>query len=69
MAENQLAAAIDLSQSQVTSFSAAESRIRDTDMAADAANLSKSQILQQASMATMAQANTAAQAVLQLLKG
>lgn len=68
-AENQLTYAIDLSQSQVTNFSSAESRIRDTDMAADAANLTKSQILEQASMAAMAQANTAAQAVLALLKG
>ena len=68
-AENQLSAAIDLSQSQVTNFSSAESRIRDTDVAADAANLTKSQILEQASMATMAQANSAAQAVLALLKG
>jgi flagellin len=68
-AENQLNYAIDLSQSQVTSFSSAESGIRDTDVAADAANLTKSQILQQASIAAMAQANSAAQAVLALLKG
>ena len=68
-AENQLNYAIDLSQSQVTSFSSAESRIRDTDVAADSANLTKSQILEQASMAAMAQANTAAEAVLALLKG
>jgi flagellin len=53
----------------VTSFSSAESRIRDTDVAADSANLTKSQILEQASMAAMAQANTAAEAVLALLKG
>jgi flagellin len=68
-AENQLNYAIDLSQSQVTNFSSAESRIRDTDMAADAANLTKSQILVQASVAAMAQANSAAQTVLALLKG
>jgi len=68
-AENQLNYAINLSQSEVTNFSAAESRIRDTDVAADAANLSKSQILAQASVAAMAQANSSAQAVLALLKG
>jgi flagellin len=68
-AENQLSSAIDLSQSQITSFSSAESSIRDTDVAADAANLTKSQILEQASLAAMAQANSAAQAVLALLKG
>jgi flagellin len=68
-AENQLNYAADLAQSQVTNFSAAESRIRDTDVAADAANLTKSQIIAQASVAAMAQANSAAQAVLALLKG
>jgi flagellin len=67
--ENQLNYAIGLSQSEITNFSSAESSIRDTDVAADAANLTKSQILEQASMAAMAQANTTAQAVLALLKG
>lgn len=68
-AENQLSYAIDLSQAQVTNFSSAESQIRDTDMAADAANLTKAQILEQAALSTMTQANSAAQAVLALLKG
>jgi len=68
-AENQLNYAIDLSQSQVTNFSSAESRIRDTDVADDAANLTKSQIMSQASMAALAQANSAGQAVLALLRG
>jgi flagellin len=68
-AENQLGYAIDLSQSQVTNFASAESRIRDTDVAADAANLAKSQIIAQAAVAAMAQANAAAQTVLALLKG
>ena len=68
-AQNQLNYAINLSQSQVTNFSAAESRIRDTDVAADAANLTKAQIIAQASVAAMSQANSSAQAVLALLKG
>ena len=68
-AENQLNYAINQSQTQVTGFSSAESRIRDTDVAADAANLTKAQILNQATVAAMAQANSAAQAVLALLKG
>jgi flagellin len=68
-AENQLNYAIDLSQSEVTNFSSAESRIRDTDVAADAANLTKSQLISQATMAVMAQANSATQAVLTLLRG
>lgn len=67
--QNKLAAAINLAQSQIANFSAAESRIRDADMAAEAANLTKAQVLQQASLAAMAQANAAPQAVLSLLKG
>ena len=67
-AENQLNYAINLSQSEVTNFSSAESQIRDTDVAADASNLTKAQILAQASIAAMAQANSAAQNVLALLK-
>jgi flagellin len=67
--QNKLAYATRLAQSQISSFSAAESRLRDADMAAEAANLTKAQVLQQASLAAMAQANAAPQAVLALLKG
>ncbi|HWB86808.1 MAG TPA: flagellin [Bryobacteraceae bacterium] len=67
--QNQLNYAIGLAESQVTNFSAAESRIRDADVAAEAANLSKAQVLQQASIAAMAQANSAPQAILSLLRG
>jgi flagellin len=67
--ENKLNYASQLANSQITSFSAAEGRIRDADMAAEAANLTKAQVLQQASLAAMAQANSAPQAVLSLLKG
>jgi len=49
-------------------YSAAESRIRDTDMAAEMTNLTKSQILTQASTAMLAQANQAPQGVLSLLR-
>jgi flagellin len=66
--QNDLSYAIKLAQSQISSYSAAESRIRDSDMAAEAANLTKAQVLQQASLAAMAQANTAPQAVLALLR-
>ena len=68
-AQNMLQYAISLAQSQIANFSAAESRIRDADVAAEAANLTKAQVLQQASMAAMAQANSAPQAVLALLRG
>ena len=67
--QNQLNYAINLAQSQIDNFSAAESRIRDADVAADASNLSKAQVLQQATIAAMAQANSAPQAVLTLLRG
>lgn len=68
-AQNKLSYAIQLAQSQITSFSAAESRIRDADVAQEAANLTKAQVLQQASLAALAQANSAPQAVLSLLRG
>lgn len=66
--QNKLQYGIQLAQSQIASYSAAESRIRDADVAAEAANLTKAQVLQQASLAAMAQANAAPQAVLALLK-
>jgi flagellin len=66
--ENQLNYAINLATSQITNFSAAESQIRDADIAQQAANLTKAQTLQQASIAAMAQANSAPQAILSLLK-
>lgn len=46
---------------------AAESRIRDTDMAREVMEMTKNNILSQASQAMLAQANQAPQAVLQLL--
>ena len=67
--ENQLNYAINLAQSQLTNFQTAESRIRDADLASEAANLTKAQILIQAGVAALAQANAAPQAVLSLLKG
>ena len=67
--ENQLGYAISLAQSQITNFSSAESQIRDANIAEQASNLTKAQVLQQASIAAMAQANSAPQAVLSLLKG
>jgi flagellin len=66
--ENDLNYSISLAQSQITNNSAAESRIRDTDVAAEAANLTKSQVLEQSSVAALAQANSAPQALLKLLQ-
>jgi flagellin len=67
--QNQFSYAVNLAQSQLTNLSTAESRIRDADLAAEAANLTKAQILLQAGVAALAQANAAPQAVLSLLKG
>jgi flagellin len=66
--ENQFGYAINLAQSQLTNLATAESRIRDADLAAEAANLTKAQILLQAGVAALAQANSAPQSVLALLK-
>jgi flagellin len=67
--ENQFNYAINLANSQLTNFSAAESTIRDADLAKESANLTKAQILLQAGIAALAQANSAPQQVLALLKG
>jgi flagellin len=67
--ENTLNYAIGLAQSQIASFSSAESSIKDADVAAQAANLSKSQVLTQTAVAALAQANSEPQAVLKLLQG
>jgi flagellin len=66
--ENLLNYAVALATTQVTNEAAAESRIRDADLAAQAANLSKAQILVQAGTAALSQANSAPQAILSLLK-
>jgi len=49
-------------------MSASRSRIQDTDYASETTNLAKSQIIQQAATAMLAQANQSSQSVLSLLK-
>jgi flagellin len=66
--ENQFTYATNLAQSELTNEAAAESSIRDADLAAEAANLTKAQILLQAGVAALAQANAAPQSILALLK-
>jgi flagellin len=51
----------------IENLSASESRIRDTDMAAEMVEFTRSQILSQAGTAMLAQANQAPQGVLRLL--
>jgi flagellin len=67
--QNQFTFAVNLAQSQYSNIAAAESRIRDADMAEEAANLTKAQIIIQAGVAALAQANSAPQAILALLQG
>jgi flagellin len=66
--ENTLSYAIGLAQSQIVNQSASESQIRDANIAQEAANLTKSQTLQQSSVAALAQANAAPQTLLKLLQ-
>ncbi|HLJ50603.1 MAG TPA: flagellin [Bryobacteraceae bacterium] len=66
--ENKLNYAIGLANSQIANFSGAESHIRDADVATEASNLTKSQVLSQASVSALAQANALPQLVLKLLQ-
>jgi flagellin len=53
---------------QAENLSAAESRIRDVDVAVETAELTRNTILQQAAISVLAQANTQPQTALQLLQ-
>ena len=66
--ENDFTYAVNLAQSQLTNFQAAESQVRNADLARESANLTKSQIMLQAGVAALAQANSAPQQVLSLLQ-
>jgi flagellin len=68
-AQNRMEAAIATLQVSAENTASARARIMDADFAAETANLSRSQILQQAGSAMLAQANQMPQQVLQLLKG
>lgn len=67
--QNRLESTISNLQNVSENLSAAKSRIVDADFAAETAALTRSQILQQAGTAMMAQANQVPQAALQLLQG
>jgi len=68
-AESRLNVTITNLQVARENFAAAESQIRDVDVAAEAANLTRLNILQQAGAAVLAQANQQPQLALQLLSG
>ena len=65
--QNRFENVIEVAGVQMENLSAARSRIQDADFAAETANLTRAQILQQAGLASLAQANAAPQAVLSLL--
>jgi len=66
--QNNLAQAIDLATSQVSNFQAAESAVRDANVAAEASNLARLTTLQQAGVSALAQANQSSQSLLSLLR-
>tara|TARA_Y100000589_G_scaffold190350_1_gene180275 strand:+ start:604 stop:1521 length:918 start_codon:yes stop_codon:yes gene_type:complete len=65
---NQLIHAVDNLTNVVTNSEASRSRMMDTDYAASTSELARTQIIQQASTAMLAQANQLPQSVLQLLQ-
>ena len=66
--QNQMEHAVNSVAVSVENLSASESRIRDADIAKVSSQLVAKQIMQQAGVSVLAQANTAPQAVLQLLQ-
>ena len=65
--QNRLESTIRNLANQAENLTAAESRIRDVDIARETAELAKNQLLQQAAIAILAQANTQPQLALRLL--
>ena len=67
--QNRFEAVVSNLQNYVENLTASRSRIMDTDFAAESAQLTRNQILQQAGTAILAQANTIPQSALSLLQG
>ena len=66
--QNRFAAVVANLTNYVQNLTAARSRITDTDFAAETANLTRMQVLQQAGTAMLSQANALPQSVLALLR-
>ena len=66
--QNRFESVINSVKSYAENVSASRSRIQDADFAAETANLTRVQIMQQAGVAMLAQANAAPQNVLSLLR-
>ncbi len=67
-AMNRLSFAVSQAQTMSVSVRASESRIRDANIAEEAAQLTKFNILTQSGLAALSQANNSSQSVLQLLR-
>ena len=67
--QNRFTSVVSNLQTSVENLSASKSRIVDADFAAESANLTRGQILQQAGTAMLAQANSLPNGVLALLRG
>jgi flagellin len=67
-AQNRLQSTINNLAVSMENLSGANSRIRDVDVAAETANLTRAQVLQQAGIAVLAQANVSSQVALVLLQ-
>jgi flagellin len=67
-AENRLQFAISLAQAEITNKTAAESGIRDANIAQESSNLTRFTILNQSGLAALSQANQTASSVLSLLR-
>ena len=65
---NRLQFAISQAQTMSVSVRASESRIRDANIAEEAASLTKFNILTQSGLSALSQANQSAQSVLSLLR-
>lgn len=66
--QNRFESTIQTQQITAENLSASNSRIRDADFAAETAELSRTQVLQQAGLSVLAQANAQPENVLQLLQ-
>jgi flagellin len=67
-AQNRLTGIATSQQAESTDLSSAQSQITDADFAQETANLSKAQVLQQAGISVLSQANSMPQQVLKLLQ-
>jgi len=67
--QNRFSSVVASLQTTAENLTASRSRIQDTDFAAETANMTRNQVLQQAGMAMLAQANALPNQVLTLLRG